>query len=83
MRTEILRMVPGLQVAKLDSSKWAITSRGFNGRLSNKLLVLMDGAMQVMDRSGPRQVPGAEISAVLIAPPSVGVGVVLARSPGG
>jgi len=40
---DALRMVPGLQVAKLDANKWAITSRGFNGRFANKLLVLMDG----------------------------------------
>jgi iron complex outermembrane receptor protein len=40
---EALRMVPGLQVARLDSNKWAITSRGFNGRFANKLLVLIDG----------------------------------------
>ncbi len=40
---EALRMAPGLQVAQLDASKWAISSRGFNGRFSNKLLVLMDG----------------------------------------
>ncbi len=40
---EALRMVPGLQVAKIDANKWAVTSRGFNGRFANKLLVLMDG----------------------------------------
>jgi len=40
---EALRMVPGLQVARIDANKWAITSRGFNGRLANKLLVLIDG----------------------------------------
>ncbi len=40
---ESLRMVPGIQVARIDSNKWAITSRGFNGRFANKLLVLMDG----------------------------------------
>ncbi|MBV1889490.1 MAG: TonB-dependent receptor [Gammaproteobacteria bacterium] len=40
---EALRMVPGLQVARIDSNKWAISSRGFNGRFANKLLVLMDG----------------------------------------
>ena len=41
---------------------------------------IMDGALQVMGRSGPRQIPGAEISVVLIAPPSVGVGLVFGRS---
>jgi iron complex outermembrane receptor protein len=40
---EALRMVPGLQVARIDENKWAITSRGFNGRFANKLLVLIDG----------------------------------------
>ncbi len=40
---ELLRNVPGLSVARIDSSKWAISARGFNGRFSNKLLVLMDG----------------------------------------
>ena len=40
---EALRMVPGVQVARIDSNKWAITARGFNGRSANKLLVLIDG----------------------------------------
>lgn len=40
---ELLRRVPGLQVARIDSSKWAVSSRGFNGRFSNKMLVLIDG----------------------------------------
>jgi len=40
---EILRMVPGLQVARIDANTWAVSSRGFNGRLSDKLLVLIDG----------------------------------------
>lgn len=40
---ELLRMVPGLEVARINSSIWAITSRGFNGRFANKLLVLIDG----------------------------------------
>ena len=40
---EALRMAPGLEVAQIDSNKWAISCRGFNSRNSNKLLVLMDG----------------------------------------
>ena len=40
---EILRMVPGLAVAQIDNSTWAITSRGFNSYMANKLLVLIDG----------------------------------------
>ncbi len=40
---DALRRVPGLHVGRIDSNKWAVTSRGFNGRFSNKLLVLVDG----------------------------------------
>lgn len=40
---EALRLAPGLNVARIDGNKWAITSRGFNGRFANKLLVLIDG----------------------------------------
>jgi iron complex outermembrane receptor protein len=40
---EALRLAPGIEVARIDSSKWAITSRGFNSRFANKLLVLIDG----------------------------------------
>ena len=36
-------MAPGIQVAQIDSNKWAITARGFNRQYSNKLLVLFDG----------------------------------------
>ena len=38
-----LRMVPGVQVARADSNSWAISIRGFNGVLANKLLVMVDG----------------------------------------
>ncbi|MGZ9159100.1 MAG: TonB-dependent receptor plug domain-containing protein, partial [Nitrospira sp.] len=40
---DLLRMVPGLDVAQIDGSKWAVSARGFNGRFANKLLVLIDG----------------------------------------
>ncbi len=40
---ELLRMVPGLDVAQLDSHHWAISSRGQNAVYSAKLLVLIDG----------------------------------------
>jgi iron complex outermembrane receptor protein len=40
---DLLRMVPGVDVAQINSSKWAISIRGFNGQYSNKLLVLVDG----------------------------------------
>jgi len=40
---ELLRMVPGLDVAQIDANTWAISSRGFNSQFANKLLVLIDG----------------------------------------
>ncbi|MFO1371853.1 MAG: TonB-dependent receptor [Candidatus Competibacteraceae bacterium] len=40
---EALRLAPGVQVARIDSSRWAISIRGFDGRFANKLLVLIDG----------------------------------------
>lgn len=40
---EALRLAPNLQVAQIDSRQWAITSRGFNNSIANKLLVLIDG----------------------------------------
>ncbi len=40
---DALRMVPGVQVAKLSNATWAVSARGFNGRFANKLQVLMDG----------------------------------------
>lgn len=40
---DALRMAPGINVAQITSSKWAISARGFNGRFASKLLVLIDG----------------------------------------
>ncbi len=40
---EALRMAPGISVAQLDASRWAVTARGFNGQFANKLLVMIDG----------------------------------------
>lgn len=40
---DALRLAPGLQVARIDANKFAISSRGFNSRFSNKLLVMIDG----------------------------------------
>ncbi len=40
---DALRLVPGVQVAKLDANKWAVSIRGFNDIFSNKILILMDG----------------------------------------
>jgi iron complex outermembrane receptor protein len=40
---EALRLVPGVQVARGNSSSWSISVRGLNSGLANKLLVLIDG----------------------------------------
>ncbi|MCB1887299.1 MAG: TonB-dependent receptor [Rhodocyclaceae bacterium] len=40
---EALRHLPGVQVAQIGPSQWAVSVRGFNGRFSNKLLVQVDG----------------------------------------
>ena len=40
---ELLRVVPGLEVASIDANNTAVSARGFNWRFSNKLLVLVDG----------------------------------------
>ncbi len=40
---EVLAMAPGIQVSQISGSKWSISSRGFSGFISNKLLVLIDG----------------------------------------
>src|SRR3954453_4725621 len=41
--SELLRLSPGLEVARLTGSITAVSSRGFNDVYANKLLVLMDG----------------------------------------
>lgn len=40
---DVLRMAPGIEVAQIDSGRYAVSARGFNGRFANKLLVLLDG----------------------------------------
>lgn len=40
---EALRLIPGVNVARVASNRWAISIRGFNQIFSNKLLVLVDG----------------------------------------
>jgi iron complex outermembrane recepter protein len=40
---DLLRMVPGLDVAQIDANTWAISARGLNEQFSNKLLVMVDG----------------------------------------
>ena len=40
---ELLRMVPGMNVARIDGNKWAVSARGLNTRFEDKLLVQIDG----------------------------------------
>ena len=40
---DLLRMVPGVNVERIDANAWAISVRGFNARYANKVLVLIDG----------------------------------------
>lgn len=40
---EALRLVPGMDVARIDSHEWAVNVRGFNTEFANQLLVLVDG----------------------------------------
>jgi len=40
---EALRLVPGIEVARIDGGKWSIGIRGFASRLSRSVLVVIDG----------------------------------------
>jgi iron complex outermembrane receptor protein len=40
---DVLRLAPGVQVARYNSHAWAVTMRGFNGFFSPNLLVMIDG----------------------------------------
>jgi iron complex outermembrane receptor protein len=40
---EALRLAPSLHVARVDARQYAISARGFNSTVANKLLVLIDG----------------------------------------
>ena len=40
---DLLRIVPGLDVAQINANSWAISARGFNHQFSDKMLVLIDG----------------------------------------
>ena len=40
---DLLRLVPGMDVASVNAGRAAVSARGFNGFYANKLLVLVDG----------------------------------------
>ena len=41
--TDLLRLVPGVIVGRIDGSRWAIGIRGFPDRLARAMLVMIDG----------------------------------------
>jgi iron complex outermembrane recepter protein len=40
---DLLRLAPGVDVARVDANRWAISIRGFSDQHANKVLVLIDG----------------------------------------
>jgi len=40
---DLLRLAPGVDVARVDANRWAISIRGFNDLHADKVLVLIDG----------------------------------------
>ncbi len=40
---DLLRMVPGVHVAQINSHTWAISIRGFTDKYGDKVLVMIDG----------------------------------------
>jgi iron complex outermembrane recepter protein len=40
---DLLRMVPGMNVARINANTWAMSARGLDGEFSNELLVMVDG----------------------------------------
>jgi iron complex outermembrane receptor protein len=40
---DLLRLAPGVDVARIDANRWAISIRGFDDQFANKVLVLIDG----------------------------------------
>ena len=40
---DLLRIVPGVDVAQINANTWAVSARGFNHQFTDKLLVLVDG----------------------------------------
>jgi iron complex outermembrane recepter protein len=40
---DALRLAPGIQVARIDSNKWAVGIRGFASSLTRSVLVMIDG----------------------------------------
>ena len=64
---EILRRVPGVDVAEMNPSDTNVSIRGFNRRLANKVLVLVDGRSVYQDFLGATLWPLLDVSVQDIA----------------
>jgi iron complex outermembrane receptor protein len=49
---EVMRRVPGIDISQITPADYNLSIRGFNGRLSNKLLVLVNGRSVYLDFLG-------------------------------
>jgi iron complex outermembrane receptor protein len=49
---DLLRMVPGMDVAQITSNAWAVSARGLNAQFANELLVMIDGRNVYSPTSG-------------------------------
>lgn len=49
---DLLRMVPGVQVAQQAANQWAISARGFDATYNDKMLVLVDGRSVYENETG-------------------------------
>ncbi|MBI4821042.1 MAG: TonB-dependent receptor [Deltaproteobacteria bacterium] len=59
---DLLRRVPGMDVMQMSASDWNVSVRGFNRRLANKTLVLVDGRTVYQDFLGAMLWNGLSIS---------------------
>jgi outer membrane receptor protein involved in Fe transport len=59
---EILRRVPGVDVAEMNPSDTSVSIRGFNRRIANKVLVLVDGRSVYQDFLGVTLWPLLDVS---------------------
>ena len=64
---EILRRVPGVDVAEMNPSDTNVSMRGFNRRVANKVLVLVDGRSVYQDFLGATLWPLLDVSVQDIA----------------
>ena len=64
---EILRRVPGIDVAEMNPSDTNISIRGFNRRVANKVLVLVDGRSVYQDFLGTTLWPLLDVAVQDIA----------------